>query len=552
MRPPRNRAKVKSGCRTCKTRRVKCDEGWPACSRCLSTGRVCEGYGIWGGGGNEYGRRSMGPTTSRSLKAFHSPALIETLNKEESQCLEWFTYRSALKLPGAFRSEFWDTLVFQAASNEPAVFHAILALSSAHRREGLYGCALTIHDVPDKPEQFTLRHYSRAISHLRPHFSDKSNSSVRVALITCLMFIMMEFLRGNYKSGMTHLQNGMKVLNGCQARSNSIDKYSLFLGPCCDSADAWIIQAFIRLDVQAKLLGHGQQHLNIIQEDCASEVVVPELTFESPNQARQYLDRIFSQIFYLSHECCRIARCGHGEYPNTMLLKQIRIKAKLDSWHQAFNSSHANLLSTKPSTNTVAHPLLLVYYTVAQIMVDTCISPADELRYDAHTASFEYILNQLKYIRKLSQNPEISKVIHFSDMSSSVSDLGALPGLYYVAVKCRDHRIRHNAVQTLNALLHKEGAWNAPLIACVTEEIVRIEEGSFYEGSNVAGTELPTLPESYRLHDVEMELPEDYAGTVTLNCKRKLDGHNWEVISRQSVYDIGTQRWVYKAGDDQY
>ncbi|KAK3385315.1 hypothetical protein B0H63DRAFT_181546 [Podospora didyma] len=44
------RSKVKTGCQTCKTRKVKCDEGRPACVRCVSTGRACDGYGIWGGG----------------------------------------------------------------------------------------------------------------------------------------------------------------------------------------------------------------------------------------------------------------------------------------------------------------------------------------------------------------------------------------------------------------------------------------------------------------------------------------------------------------------
>ncbi|KAI2627275.1 hypothetical protein GGS26DRAFT_561247 [Hypomontagnella submonticulosa] len=548
MTLPKNKAKVKSGCRTCKTRRVKCDEGWPACSRCLSTGRICEGYGIWGGGGNEYGRRSMGPNINRSLKAFLAPALIENLDKEESQCLEWFTYRSALKLPGAFRSAFWETLVFQAASNEPAVFHAILALSSAHRREGLHICAPRTGGIPDKPEQFTLRHYSKSITHLQPHFSDKSNSSVRVALITCLMFIIMEFLRGNYKSGMIHLQNGMKLLNECQVRSNSVDRYTLFLEPCHNSVDAWITETFIRLDVQAKFLGHGSHHLRMVQEDCTSEVILPELTFKSPNQARQRLDRIFSQIFYINHECRHVSRSGHQAYHSAMLLKQVRIKAKLDSWHHALESSTSILLPNEPSTYTVAYPLLLIYYTVAKIMADTCLWPADELRYDVHTTAFEFILDRLKYVQKLSRTPDLIKIIHFSDMSSSVADLGALPALYYVAVKCRVRGIRHAAVQTLNALSHKEGLWNAPLVASVTEEVVRIEEGDFYKGFDVAATGLPTLPESYRLHDVEVELPEDYAGTVTLNCKRKSYDHNWEVITRKFVYDIETQCWIDKAG----
>ncbi|KAF7907793.1 hypothetical protein EAE99_011918 [Botrytis elliptica] len=37
-------AKVKTGCNTCKARRVKCDETKPACIKCQRIGRVCDGY----------------------------------------------------------------------------------------------------------------------------------------------------------------------------------------------------------------------------------------------------------------------------------------------------------------------------------------------------------------------------------------------------------------------------------------------------------------------------------------------------------------------------
>ncbi|KAM3155336.1 hypothetical protein ABEW05_004142 [Botrytis cinerea] len=37
-------ATVKTGCNSCKTRRVKCDETKPACMRCQNFGRVCDGY----------------------------------------------------------------------------------------------------------------------------------------------------------------------------------------------------------------------------------------------------------------------------------------------------------------------------------------------------------------------------------------------------------------------------------------------------------------------------------------------------------------------------
>ncbi|TVY86445.1 Transcriptional regulatory protein [Lachnellula willkommii] len=36
--------KTRTGCFTCKIRRVKCDEAKPACNRCSSTGRKCDGF----------------------------------------------------------------------------------------------------------------------------------------------------------------------------------------------------------------------------------------------------------------------------------------------------------------------------------------------------------------------------------------------------------------------------------------------------------------------------------------------------------------------------
>ncbi|KAL1866664.1 hypothetical protein VTK73DRAFT_4567 [Phialemonium thermophilum] len=45
-RPKRHHHKSRLGCRTCKQRRVKCDEAKPACARCVSFGAVCEYLGV--------------------------------------------------------------------------------------------------------------------------------------------------------------------------------------------------------------------------------------------------------------------------------------------------------------------------------------------------------------------------------------------------------------------------------------------------------------------------------------------------------------------------
>ncbi|ETI19923.1 hypothetical protein G647_08938 [Cladophialophora carrionii CBS 160.54] len=45
-RPPIKHSKTFSGCWTCRSRHVKCDEARPACARCLRGGFDCQGYGV--------------------------------------------------------------------------------------------------------------------------------------------------------------------------------------------------------------------------------------------------------------------------------------------------------------------------------------------------------------------------------------------------------------------------------------------------------------------------------------------------------------------------
>ncbi|KAH8884691.1 hypothetical protein GQ53DRAFT_879816 [Thozetella sp. PMI_491] len=125
------RRKAKSGCGTCRNRKVKCDEGRPACQRCSTTGRICDGYGVWGGGNKPPSSTSPGDL---SLVA-QPPAsrFLFSMSPEEKGCFEWFRYRAVGTLPGTFISNFWTDLVLQGSAAEPSVLHAVLALSSFHR-----------------------------------------------------------------------------------------------------------------------------------------------------------------------------------------------------------------------------------------------------------------------------------------------------------------------------------------------------------------------------------------------------------------------------------
>lgn len=536
-------------------RKVKCDEDRPACRRCIATGRVCDGYGIWGGGGNTYAQRAVATKRCSDMVECKLPVPISRtkVSTDEYALLDWFMRRTVRKLPGVFSSAFWDTLLYQASATEPAVLHAILALSSAHRKEGIDSKDLEKKkNTVDELERSTLQQYSNAISHLQPHFSDVNKASVRVALITCLVFIYMEFLRGNYKTANSHLQTGLKLLEETQIPSRtSTFNDLLILKPSQDSADDCIVETFIRLQVQAVLFGQLSLHFYLTPDTPEHEM--SRLAFRSVNDSRQHLDRLLSAIFHFTEQC----RQQVPPEDSIFREKQQRIKAGLATWLSIYQSSQGVPGGKNMMGDPMAYQLLHIYFTMATIMADTCLEPSNQSIFDSQIQSFISIIIQSIDLSQITNSSGFELKFKAGDglqMSKSIAELGWIPPLYYTAIKCRDHRVRIQAIRLLEMKPHKEGIWDGGLAASIAREVVRIEEGDFYRGFDLHddfppnsipvkdSLLLPVLPVSQRFHEVQVVLPDVNMGNVTLICKGRLrDGFYEDLVSE---YDIVSQSWV--------
>lgn len=92
----------------------------------------------------------------------------------EKALFNWYRGRTATKIPGAFISEFWTVLLPQASHSEPAVLHALLALSAVHfdgtsQNDTVQDGIAKNRTVEHGPrlERLTLEHYNYAIHHLK-------------------------------------------------------------------------------------------------------------------------------------------------------------------------------------------------------------------------------------------------------------------------------------------------------------------------------------------------------------------------------------------------
>lgn len=544
-----------------RVRKIKCDEGRPACGRCVSAGRVCEGYGIWGGGGSfssQYGH--LGISTGARPCALVPQALPSALpaaaTAEEKSVFEWFRTRASRKLQGSLVLNFWDTLLLQASLSEPAIYHAVLALSSVHKQGPLSSDGVLRPDTaPDENEQFTLRHYVKAINHLQPHFASNERPSLRTALITCVVFVALDFLRGHYRAGQLHLLKGLKIMEDVGLVESQNDGVICWR-PCRQPTDDWIVEAFTRLQLQVELFRHAYRHpcLVILR---APEPEIPERVFQSFNEAWQHLTQLLNKIFYLNHQSRQQAVTRKGFPPLPMQHQYIR--EELARWLGTYERSKEALEHrTGWYTDRVYH-LLSAYHTMACIMADTSLRPDDESAFDTHTSSFIMLIIQLAGLWTLTISSSGTRALpgRAVDMHRSLIDVGWLPPLYFTATKCRVHRIRQQAVRLLECASHREGIWDARATATAARKIVELEEGDFYDNTGATSDEdeisltqsptpqdllLPVLPIDHRIREAEVVLSGAPLDRILLYGRREREGVDCRVML--SEFDVQFQNWI--------
>lgn len=532
-------------------RKVKCDEARPACQRCVVSGRDCEGYGVWGGG-NTHSVLSL-------IRSTHSPEVINlggtpvNVTTEDRRLLDWFRFRTIIKFQSTFGSPFWEALAVRAGFQEPAIFHAILALTSIQERIVLGRQNLASGSRPETVENVSLGHYSKAIEQLlKPRFAVPDKSAVRVALITCMIFTVMEFGRGHYEAGITHLRSGMKLLDHLRKDGRqSIAWPGEFTPTPRDGVDdAWLIESFKRTNFSALLLGQGAWEPQKIAVILGRPLPV---SFSSLLDARNSLDCIITDI----HQIAQHARTGevftdlNEATGHTLRKAQEHLKLSIEAWWQACaNACEVIQFQVYGLNSRLGLRVLLLFHSMGCIMADTCLAPDDEMAYDAHLQVFfdmilagQHVLDELRIIHA-AENPVYRSA---RELYYLITDFGWLCPLNYVALHCRSLRLRLHAVKYMYAVPSREIMWDHQVIANVASEVIRLEHSTeelreadsfgFQDVPLLGDIPKPTLPRHKRLSDVRLIFSDSPVRKVTMTAKRLDEEGQSGDITRE--FDLG-------------
>ncbi|KAK4941543.1 hypothetical protein LTR10_018562 [Elasticomyces elasticus] len=125
----------------------------------------------------------------------------------ESRALEFFQLKTVTALNNPITSEIWSRHILLVSHYEPAIKHAVIALSSLHELSLSNG---NLEDDSADVENAT-KYYAKAIKLVVDPDFVQNGQAADVALSTCILFICYETLRGHYQSALSHVRSGVNV-----------------------------------------------------------------------------------------------------------------------------------------------------------------------------------------------------------------------------------------------------------------------------------------------------------------------------------------------------
>ncbi|KAI5856687.1 hypothetical protein GGS23DRAFT_617725 [Durotheca rogersii] len=462
--PRKGSSKVRTGCLTCKARKVKCDEGKPCCQRCVSTGRKCDGYAA--------AASSLGLSWHRPRHLF--PNIDD---QAERRALQFFCDAAGPSLSGPLNPYFWTHLVVQFSTFEPAVRHSVVAISSLY--EQLY--ANPGSAPPLTPNTLALTHYNSAIREL------KAMRNEPLVLLVCVLFICIEILMANRDTAIQHCKHGVSILENVEASYPWTKEY---LSPI-----------FRRLTLFPFFFGkdHTSFPRLVGLED---RIAVP---FRSIGEAQYYVDGLVARTVRLVRraDIFRLGDLRHCPVPPELLLEQNKIRGLIGDWRRRFSDFQS--LESGPRKPDAALYNVTLRFEIAYIWAEVAFDQ-DETAYDKFLGRFRWMVSQAAELlasRESSGRGESRKMPHFT------FEMGFVPLLYYVVLKCRCLTTRVQALSLIKQLgAPRENLWEVSAVHASARRVVEIEHGVVLdEADQPSGpARWPDLPpDEVRVRDSTMD-----------------------------------------------
>lgn len=455
----------------------------------------------------------------------------------ENQAFTYFREHTLHGILGCFESSHLESLVLQLSLHESSVHHAAVAVGAMHRSMRGRCPSLQTDSYIEPANSFPVLQYVQSLNDLRRRLNGPTDSECEhIALVTCLLFICFEMLQGNRPGAVAHLRMGLRILSTSKSSSTYLesDKGRMLFcdDSCCRISNLdKLADMYARLDYESTMFG---EHSPVLTLASPRDMMgpSPEVSnyFMGIVDARRALGILSNGVYRLRGELLHLAarEMGnefHGDWAvrycvayssirtvdlseRTYLLQQQScLKFSLERWTSAF----------KVLSNSLGHhnarPLILLEMQHFYIYFLICtLRETHEEACDLFNSTFQRMVEvgtQFVDATSSKNEPQLTFTL----------ESGIIPSLYLVAMKCRNKKIRHDAIALLERMQCQEGMWEGSLIARFAAELAKIEENESGTKDGRNDNRAIYIPESARFSDVVIAMSET-PGYGRLICAR--------------------------------
>lgn len=409
---------------------------------------------------------------------------------QERRSFDFYRAETAPCLAGTLDTAFWNGFILQLSHSEPAVRHAVVAIGALNERLRPTKDDGTGSQNHDSHLKLALGSYNKAIKHLTTQM--RQEKLELIALLTCILFICVEFLQDNVNQALTLVHQGCAIIRAQDRRSDKNGGDHKFRSQQI-IIDHQLLPMFTRLTVLSALCGRPAAFTIHVDSELEASMM-----FDDLKGARSSLYSLMDQ----GHAIVRKAdSCKWLEYENIKLeLEHAKALHLLSLWHTSFIKLQVNQELSKSSQLIRALSLLSMYFTTTSIWLATGLQKSQKC-YDDHHAQFRKIVEAAELIVNLSEGQPQSEILFTFEM-------GLVPPLYFTATKCRHPALRRQAVSLMQRAPGKEGMWDRAEMMYMATQVIRMEECGNYEAEEV----LKMPEEASRLHDIRIEREDTLPG----------------------------------------
>ncbi|KAL3480551.1 hypothetical protein BJX99DRAFT_18538 [Aspergillus californicus] len=424
-------SRVRTGCLTCRRRRVKCDEAKPHCKRCTVSNRPCEGYAT----------QSKAPSNLRMV--IYTPSgLTFSTTEAERHSLDFFLAQSK----DCFPSDFSEA-VLQAARTDQVFAYATVALGAAQRLYE-YECD---RDTDGRLGNLAMQQYGKALHLLQ---SSIKTRSIETFLMCAVLFTSFESLRGFRKSAAIHIRSGLNLLRQSPpARWSRVSHMTMtYIFTRLENQLVELLGVSLR-----ETLGNGQP------------ASLGAMGTESPSRNLHYsLDSLLNRIFYYQ---LTLALISEGQLdPVEDSLSHQRACLVLEQLHLSFSSSmpHHSLEWINQNPLEPDSLIFQIWNLSARMCIAVCLGDGAEETWDTFVDEFDTIVSLSEMYLERTSSPSRTRTFGFT--------IGVIPPLFVTATRCRKPRIRRRAIQLLGDYKRREGMWDSTHAAHAARQVMEMEE----------------------------------------------------------------------------